>query len=119
MEESVAIERLYGLAMNVVQVDPTIMDNINHHEAIRLRATLLGVPKTILRGRDEVEELREQRAEQQQAMAQAQEQQVQSEAMKTQAEATEKMADPRVQQLMEKTQEDMGVTPENIESVQQ
>ena len=119
MEESVAIERLYGLAMNVVQVDPTIMDNINHDEAIRLRATLLGVPKTILRGRDEVEELREQRAEQQQAMAQAQEQQVQSEAMKTQAEATEKMADPRVQQLMEKTQEDMGVTPENIESVQQ
>ena len=119
MEESVAIERLYGLAMNVVQVDPTIMDNINHDEAIRLRATLLGVPKSILRGKDEVEELREQRAEQQQAMAQAQEQQVQSEAMKTQAEATEKMADPRVQQLMEKTQEDMGVTPENIESVQQ
>ena len=120
MEESVAIERLYGLAMNVVQVDPTIMDNINHDEAIRLRATLLGVPKTILRGRDEVEELREQRAEQQQAMAQAQEQQAAGDAMQSQAKAAKDMADPRVQQMMEETQEDMGVSPETLaEGVQQ
>ena len=120
MEESVAIERLYGLAMNVVQVDPTIMDNINHDEAIRLRATLLGVPKTILRGRDEVEELREQRAEQQQAMAQAQEQQAAGDAMQSQAKAAKDMAEPRVQQMMEETQEDMGVSPETLaEGVQQ
>ena len=114
MEESVAIERLYGLAMNVVQVDPTIMDNINHDEAIRLRATLLGVPKTILRGRDEVEELREQRAEQQQAMAQAQEQQAAGDAMQSQAKAAKDMAEPRVQQMMEEAQEDMGVSPETL-----
>ena len=120
MEESVAIERLYGLAMNVVQVDPTIMDNINHDEAIRLRATLLGVPKTILRGRDEVEELREQRAEQQQAMAQAQEQQAAGDAMQSQAKAAKDMAEPRVQQMMEEAQEDMGVSPETLaEGVQQ
>ena len=120
MEESVAIERLYGLAMNVVQVDPTIMDNINHDEAIRLRATLLGVPKTILRGRDEVEELREQRAEQQQAMAQAQEQQAAGDAMQSQAKAAKDMAEPRVQQMMEEAQEDMGVSPETLaEGLQQ
>ena len=120
MEESVAIERLYGLAMNVVQVDPTIMDNINHDEAIRLRATLLGVPKTILRGRDEVEELREQRAEQQQAMAQAQEQQAAGDAMQSQAKAAKDMAEPRVQQMMEEAQEDMGVSPETLaEGMQQ
>ena len=120
MEESVAIERLYGLAMNVVQVDPTIMDNINHDEAIRLRATLLGVPKSILRGRDEVEELREQRAEQQQAMAQAQEQQAAGDAMQSQAKAAKDMAEPRVQQMMEEAQEDMGVSPETLaEGVQQ
>ena len=93
MEESVAIERLYGLAMNVVQVDPTIMDNINHDEAIRLRATLLGVPKTILRGRDEVTELREERAEQQQQMALAQQQQAAGDAMQSQAKAAKDMAD--------------------------
>ena len=120
MEESVAIERLYGLAMNVVQVDPTIMDNINHDEAIRLRATLLGVPKTILRGRDEVTELREERAEQQQQMALAQQQQAAGDAMQSQAKAAKDMADPRVQQMMEETQEDMGVSPETLaEGVQQ
>ena len=114
MEEAVAIERLYSLAMNVVQVDPSIMDNIDHDQAIRMRATLLGVPKTILRGVDEVVEMREQRAEEQQAMAQAQQQQVQGEAMKSQAEATKEMADPRVQEMMKQTQEDMGVTPESM-----
>ena len=120
MEESVAIERLYGLAMNVVQVDPSIMDNINHDEAIRLRATLLGVPKTVLRGRDEVTELREERAEQQQQMALAQQQQAAGDAMQSQAKAAKDMADPRVQQMMEETQEDMGVSPETLaESVQQ
>ena len=62
MEEAVAIERLYSLAMNVVQIDPSIMDNIDHDEAIRMRAKLLGVPKTVLRGSEEVDEMREQRA---------------------------------------------------------
>ena len=49
MEEAIAVERLYQLAMQVVQVDPTVMDVIDHEQAIRMRATLLGVPKTVLR----------------------------------------------------------------------
>ena len=114
MEESVAIERVYGLAMNVVQVDPTIMDNINHDEAIRLRAKLLGVPKTVLRSKDEVEELRAERAEQQAMAAQVAEQQAQGDAMQSQAKAAKDMADPRVQQMMQETQEDMGVPPESL-----
>ena len=114
MEESVAIERLYALAMNVVQVDPSIMDNINHDEAIRLRSDLLGVPKTILRGREEVEALRQQRAEEQQAIAEAQAQQQQGDAMQSQAKAAKDMSDPRVQEMMESTQEDMGVAAEDL-----
>ena len=114
MEESVAIERLYGLAMNVVQVDPTIMDNINHDEAIRLRSTLLGVPKSVLRGKDEVQAMREMRAEEQQAMAEAQQQQVQGDAMQSQAKAAKDMADPQVQEMMESTQEDMGIAQEEM-----
>jgi hypothetical protein len=55
MEESVAIERLYSLAMNIAQIDPAIMDNIDHDEAVRLRGKLLGVPKTVLRGKDDVD----------------------------------------------------------------
>jgi len=114
MEESIAIEKLYGLAMNVVQVDPAIMDNINHDEAIRLRGKLLGVPKTVLRGRDEVEEMRAERAEQQAMAAQAAQQQAEGDAMQSQAKAAKDMADPRVQQMMQETQEDMGVPPESL-----
>ena len=113
MEEAVSIERLYQLAMNVAQVDPAIMDNINHDEAIRLRGNLLGVPKTVLRGKDEVEEMRNARAEQQQMAAMAQEQQAQAQAMKTQAEASKTMADPNVQSMLADTADDMGI-PENI-----
>lgn len=113
MEEAVSIERLYQLAMNVAQVDPAIMDNINHDEAIRLRGNLLGVPKTVLRGRDEVEEMRNARAEQQQMAAMAQEQQAQAQAMKTQAEASKTMADPNVQSMLSDTADDMGIA-ENI-----
>ena len=113
MEEAVSIERLYQLAMNVAQVDPAIMDNINHDEAIRLRGNLLGVPKTVLRGKDEVEEMRNARAEQQQMAAMAQEQQAQAQAMKTQAEASKTMADPNVQSMLSDTADDMGIA-ENI-----
>ena len=113
MEEAVAIERLYQLAMNIAQVDPAIMDNIDHDEAVRLRGKLLGVPKTVLRGKDEVEEMRNARAEQQQIAAMAQQQQAQAQAMKTQAEASKTMSDPNVQSMLGDTAEDMGIS-ENI-----
>ena len=100
MEESVAIDRLYELAMNVVQVDPSIMDNINHDEAIRLRGDLLGVPKIILRARDEVEELREQRQQAQMAQQQAEQQQQAAQAALTQGQAMSEMGSPEAQEGM-------------------
>ena len=100
MEESVAIDRLYELAVNVVQVDPSIMDNINHDEAIRLRGDLLGVPKIILRARDEVEELREQRQQAQMAQQQAEQQQQAAQAALTQGQAMSEMGSPEAQEGM-------------------
>ena len=101
MEEAVAVERLYQLAMQVVQVDPTVMDVINHEEAIRMRATLLGVPKTVLRGEDEVAEIREQRAAaQQQAQEQAMAQQ-QAETALSQGKAMTEMSKPDTKAGME------------------
>ena len=100
MEESVAIDRLYELAMNVVQVDPSIMDNINHDEAIRLRGDLLGVPKIILRARDEVGELREQRQQAQMAQQQAEQQQQAAQAALTQGQAMSEMGTPEAQEGM-------------------
>ena len=101
MEEAIAVERLYQLAMQVVQVDPTVMDVINHEQAIRMRATLLGVPKTVLRGEDEVAEIREQRAAaQQQAQEQAMAQQ-QAETALSQGKAMTEMSKPETKEGME------------------
>jgi hypothetical protein len=100
MEEAQAIDRLYQLAANVAQIDPTIMDNINHDEAIRMRATLLGVPKSILISREDVAEKREAQAQaaMEQQMMMAQQQQAQT--GKMQAEAAKAVADPDVQDVM-------------------
>ena len=101
MEEAIAVERLYQLAMQVVQVDPTVMDVINHEQAIRMRATLLGVPKTVLRGEDEVAEIREQRAAaQQQAQEQAMAQQ-QADSALSQGKAMTEMSKPETKEGME------------------
>ena len=101
MEEAIAVERLYQLAMQVVQVDPTVMDVINHEQAIRMRATLLGVPKTVLRGEDEVAEIREQRAAaQQQAQEQAMAQQ-QADTALSQGKAMTEMSKPETKEGMD------------------
>jgi hypothetical protein len=109
MEESVAIERLYSLAMNIAQIDPAIMDNINHDEAVRLRGKLLGVPKTVLRGKEDVDNMRNARAEQQQMAQMAQEQQQVAQASKTQAEASKILADPNVSAGLEDTARELGM----------
>ena len=111
MEEAVAVERLYQLAMNVAQADPGIMDLIDHDEAIRIRATLLGVPKTILRGRDEVDEMRQMRAQQQQQMMEMQQAQAQAETMKTGAQAAQTMADPQLAEMGEAIAAEMEGLP--------
>ncbi len=101
MEEAIAVERLYQLAMQVVQVDPTVMDVIDHEQAIRMRATLLGVPKTVLRGEDEVAEIREQRAAaEQQAQEQAMAQQ-QADTALSQGKAMTEMSKPETKEGME------------------
>jgi len=105
MEEAVAIERLYQLAMNIGQVDPAIMDNIDHDEAIRMRAKLLGVPKTIMKDINDVNEVREQRAMQQQAMQEAQLAQQQAQSALTQGQAMSQLGQPEAQQGMEQAEE--------------
>jgi hypothetical protein len=114
------IERVFGIMYRAGALLPepsvvrgAIMDNIDHDEAVRLRGKLLGVPKTVLRGKDQVNEMRNARAEQQQMAQMAQQQQAQAQAMKTQAEASKTMSDPNVQAMLGDTAEDMGIS-ENI-----
>jgi len=101
MEEAQAIDRLYQLAMNIGQIDPSIMDNIDHDEAIRMRAKLLGVPATVMRDPREVmagRQAQQQMAAQQQAMMAAQQQ---SQVAKTQAEAANLMGKGETQAVMQ------------------
>ena len=108
MEEGVAIERLYQMAFNIAQVDPSIMDNIDHDAAVRLRAVLLGVPKSIMRDPDEIEEKRIAQAQAQQQQQQAMMAQQAAQTVGQEADTAQKMADPQVQEMMQQAQQEMG-----------
>jgi hypothetical protein len=101
MEEAVAVERLYQLAMQVAQIDPNILQIINHDKAIRLRAELLGVPKTVLKGEDEVEAEREAAALQQMMQQQMMVEQHQADVASKQAKTATEFAKPETRELTE------------------
>ena len=101
MEEAVAVERLYQLAMQLAQADPSIMDILDHDEAIRARAELLGVPKSVLRGRAEVDELRQARMQQQAMQQEMMMQQQQAEIGAKQAASLESLAKPETRAVAE------------------
>ena len=105
MEEAVAVERLYQLAMQVAQVDPNILQIINHDKAIRLRAELLGVPKTVLKGEDEVEAEREAAALQQMMQQQMMVEQHQADVAAKQAKTATEFAKPETRELTEQAVE--------------
>jgi hypothetical protein len=113
MEEATAVERLYQLAMQIVQLDPTIMDIINHDEAIRARAGLLGVPKSVLRGVQEVDQLREERAMQQQMQQEMMMQQQQAEIAAKQSQTASEMSKPETKETLQQAleiAEEEGIT---------
>jgi len=72
MEEAIAVERLYDMAASLARLVPEVMDNLDHDAAIRSRADLLGVPKTILKDKEEIDKIRKNRADQQQQMMEMQ-----------------------------------------------
>lgn len=74
LEEVAAIERFMGIAGTIAEVDPNAIDNFNSDAAMQVAATGLGVPTSVMRTREEIEAVREQKAQAQQ-QAQAQEQQ--------------------------------------------
>ena len=100
MEEAVAVERLYQLAMQLGQADPSVMDILNNDEAVRMRAELLGVPKSVLRGREEVDELRQARMEAQMMQQQMMMQQQQAEIAAKQSSALKDVSDPQTQAVV-------------------
>ena len=108
MEEATAIDRVYQLVFNVAQADPSILDIVDNDTAVRVRAELLGVPKTVLRSEEDVAAIRANRAEQQQ-MQQEMQMAAQTTAIADQqGSAAQKIADPAVQQLLTAAGEEFG-----------
>lgn len=70
-----SIEQTLSFAGNLAGINPEIVDGLDMDEALREYSRMVGSPAKILRTRDEVEALRQQRQEQQQAAQQAQEEQ--------------------------------------------
>ena len=97
MEEAIAVERLYQLVMQIAPADPSLMDIIDNDEAIRARAELLGVPKSVLRGREEVQEMREARMQQQAMQEQMAMQQQQADIAQKQSRAMSELSKPDTQ----------------------
>jgi hypothetical protein len=71
------IDAMSSYVAQLAPVFPTIVDNFDQDEAVRERAEMLGTPKRIIRSKNDVAGIRQQRAqlqaatEQQAAMAQA------------------------------------------------
>lgn len=65
--ELVGIRRTLEAITPLAEVDPTVMDNFDTDEIVKLAQEINGAPKKILRKPEDVQALREQRAQQQQA----------------------------------------------------
>lgn len=88
LEEVTAVERLYQNVGALAQAkgDTAIFDRIDEHAALEVVADGLGVPGKLLRSQDDVQKIRQQKAEA------AEQQQAQAAAMQTQQVAAEAAA---------------------------
>jgi len=116
MEEAVAVERLYQLGMQLAQADPNILDLFDNDTAIRLRAELLGVPKTVLRGPAEVEQMRRQRAQQQEMQQQMMMAQQQAEVDAAQAKTVTQLNEPQNQGTMDEAMNQIAEMEAEVEA---
>ena len=75
MEEVYATEQYLASMGNAAAVEPTILDNIDFDAVATITGTGRGVPQSIMRTADEVQELRAARQKAQEEQAQQQQQQ--------------------------------------------
>jgi hypothetical protein len=78
-----AIRELVGATGEAAKLNPEAIDNVDFDQALRDYADALGVEPAMLRSREVVQQVRQQRAQAQQAQAQAEQQQVQAQTAQT------------------------------------
>jgi hypothetical protein len=81
-----AIEQLVGFAGNLAGVDPGILDTVDLDEAMRAYGERLGVNPKILVSREQVQQMRQQRAEAEQQQQQAEQMMMAADGAKTMSE---------------------------------
>lgn len=72
LEHVTAVQNLMMNVGQLAQLDPNILDNVNMDNITQIMGDGLGVPMTVLRTDDEVQQLRQAKQEKQQAMQQQQ-----------------------------------------------
>lgn len=70
LEHVTAVQNLMMNVGQLAQLDPNILDNVNMDNITQIMGDGLGVPMTVLRTDDEVQQLRQAKQEKQQAMQQ-------------------------------------------------
>ena len=86
-EELVGIMRLFDFVVNAAQLDPSVLDTIDMDATIRRVAELVGAPATAMRSPEEIQKIREQRAQMQAQLQQMEMQQLQADTMKSASQA--------------------------------
>ena len=64
--EATAVQRLYQSLGPIAELDPSVMDNVDHDEAVQVMARGFAVPAKVLRGQDQIAEVRAGRQQQEQ-----------------------------------------------------
>jgi hypothetical protein len=75
-EELTSLNRALESRAALIQLDPTLLDNVDADRALRDALMISGVPHTVIRRKDEVQQIRDERAQ-----AQQQQQQLEQAAM--------------------------------------
>jgi hypothetical protein len=107
--EAQAVVRLYQSIEPIAGIDPTILDNINHDEALSMLAKGWAVPAPVMRAQTEVQQIRADRQQQQQMAQMAQMAQMGGAAFKNVAQGGKEMAAAENQRAQA---EQAGATPQ-------
>lgn len=91
LNETQNIIRTFQTVAPFIQLDPSVADNFNGDNAVRVVAHSLGLPQEIIRDIKDRDKIREERAKQQQQMAETESAAVDAELMNKGAEAMQKM----------------------------
>lgn len=97
-EELFGIQKTMDYAVSLSQVQPDVMDNFDTDAVSNIVQDLTGAPSEIMRSKEEIEQIRQARAQQQQQAMELQMQQAQADIAKSQTQAAHSAAKAQKEQ---------------------